>query len=139
MNIAEKLRLGSREIDRLREEIKETVNIVIGFAKQSNYLRRARECTFRDPDAQDTGYRWVISCNEGILTGKTDFEVKFLVNGRMAYNHSIQGSCPAQFTKTVHENLPTFVAAMIMLLLDIEQKWQPLIVASESTRTPSPS
>jgi hypothetical protein len=121
---------GSRNIDKMREEIRQLISMVIGFTLKSLENGERFEGTFTSTDYE---YEWTIFLKKGCVSSP---EIKCWKKNSgdkplLEYTSDRRISIYTDNVQAVYESLPLFVEGMMKNFPHITEEWQFLIDASK--------
>lgn len=135
-NIVEQLLRGSAEIDRMKKEIGQIIQMLVGYLNQFDLVRPAKEKGF---DANLELYfekgvtRWIVARNASRDTVIIDLEIRPWDGIRKVYcNQWHQSTMPSSLDILgIHESLPILVEGLAKRYPQLQEAWKPLLQAAE--------
>jgi hypothetical protein len=135
-NIAQQLLAGSNNIDRMKQEIKETVNTLVGLIKKSGFSTYE---SYRQDFMFDGGFwrlQWnrygfeSVECN---LLLFPDSLGTFVAFAPKTYTGDFNGWCinHTESVARVYDSLPVFVEGVFNFFPGVRERAQPLLDAAD--------
>ena len=137
IEITRKLINGSRNIDRMKDEVNQIVKMIIGLVTGS---QRSGKVRFIDSEFHSDTHRWqvrgkvgcekswenelIIFCDEKFHGSDNSYTAVFSVDSKSFHGIFVQG---------VHEALPTLIGGIRSLFPEIEKEWEYLTQASDKS------
>ena len=133
-NLANTLLRGSHNIDQMRQEIHELVQMMIGFAR-SSVARGTSEVRIEET-FEHGSFRWDVEARMGAMTKEHNFfEVRCwsgsLVCSWSSSSASITMVASAGRVIGVHESMEAFVKGMLRVMPKIARELEPFIKAAQ--------
>lgn len=127
---------GSREIDRMKQEIKLVVNLICGLVTAEQL--RAAGFSFGELTISSTWGTWKLSGSwnkpgAGVLAMFHSSDANCRTAFGFASGSSNGDNMPLHNVLNVHRSLPTFVSEMVKTFPHLEERIQPLLDAAENS------
>ena len=133
--ITSRLVRGSRNIDRMKDEVDELVRLVICFALSGDRGGiRTKGCNSFETALRVWHIFWDVPAQDADnFSMRVECWVRYKSNSQtIAYDSGCTPSfCDPDMVQTVYEGLPVFVEGMLRLFPDLADKWAPLIKAAD--------
>ncbi len=124
--LVEKLLEGSKELNRIAEELALIVGMLISFIDQCPEVQRF---LFPGNSVHTQVGRWDISVHDGRI------QIFFCILGIQVFKRSSDGEkfSKVEYAQMTHSALPTLVAEMFKTYPQLAERAQPILVAAQHT------